>query len=62
MKCFSLLLKKSRYNIFRIKELLDKLGPFEDEGVETGNHCVYELKNGSLYKGVWLDDQKSGKG
>ncbi|CAD8152352.1 unnamed protein product [Paramecium octaurelia] len=46
----------------KVKELLDKLGPYEDEEVETSNHCVYELKNGSLYKGGWLEDQKSGKG
>lgn len=62
MNCFSLLQRKSRYNILRIKELLSKLGPYEIEGVDISNHCVYELKNGSLYKGGWLEDKKSGKG
>jgi len=56
MNCSSLLLKKSRYNIFRIKELLGKLGAYEDEGVETNNQYVYELNNGSLYKGEWSED------
>lgn len=56
MNYSNLLLKKSRYNIIRIKELLGKLGAYEDECVETSNQYVYELKNGSLYKGGWLED------
>ncbi|CAD8080374.1 unnamed protein product [Paramecium primaurelia] len=46
----------------KVKDLQDRLDPYEVEESETYFYGVYELNNGSLYQGGWLEGKKQGKG